>query len=183
MRQWAALLLEMEELWLQTRPPTRLERRLLADLERLQERNAEWIQSLRFPELPAANVAEMRRTLYDWTHTTLPAFLQHRRGILEPTLSNLPQMPRVSLPNLWDKAPAEVREWIVRVEAYVHSVQVSRSPLDWFWLRAWHDLRAGKFWRVRPSQVVVNFVRDFLLTARFAWVLLTAPDTRTLTRS
>ncbi len=190
-RQWAALLLEMEELWLQTRPPTRPERRLLADLQKLRERNAEWIQSLHLPDpsaalreaspgdragLPTSDVVEMRLALYEWTHTTLPAFLQHRRETLEATLANLPQMPRLSLPNLWDKAPAEVREWIVRAEAYVHGVQVSRSPLDWFWLRARHDLRAGKFWRVRPSQVVVNLARDFSLTARFAWVLLTAPD-------
>jgi len=197
-RQWAALLLEMEELWLQTRPPTRLERRLLDDLQNLRERDAEWTQSLHLPDpsaalreaspgdragLPTADVVEMRRALFEWTHTTLPAFLQHRRETLEATLANLPQMPRLSLPNLWDKAPAEVREWIVRAEAYVHGVQVSRSPLDRFWLRARHDLRAGKFWRVRPSQVVVNFVRDVSLTARFAWVLLTAPDTRMPTRS
>jgi radical SAM superfamily enzyme YgiQ (UPF0313 family) len=183
-RQWATLLLEMEELWLQTRPPTRLERRLIADFQRLRERDAEWTRSLRLPELPAANVVEMRRALYEWIHTTLPAFLLRRRETLEATLSTLsvPQMPRVSLPNLWEKAPAEVREWIVRVEAHAHSVQISRSPLDWFWLQAWHDLRAGKFWRVRPSQVVVNFARDFFLTLRFAWALLTATDTQMPTR-
>src|SRR3970282_2033032 len=158
----------MEELWLQTRPPTRLERRLLDDLQELREHNAEWIQSLHLPDpsaalsagLPPGDGVEMRRALFEWTQTPLPAFLQHRRETLEATLANLPQMPRLSLPNLWDKAPAEVREWIVRAEAYVHGVQVSRSPLDWFWLRARHDLRAGKFWRGRPAPGGVNFVRE-----------------------
>ncbi len=205
-QQWVRLLLEMEELWLQTRPPTRFERRLIADLQRLRERNAEWIQSLRLPDpsaaltrvcaagagragLPTADVVEMRRALYEWTHTTLPAFLQHRREMLEASLARVRvgPMPRVSidlsLPDLWGKAPAEVREWIVRVDTHVRGVQISRSRLDWFWLQAWHDLRAGKFWRVRPSQVVVNSVRDFSLMMRFAWALLTAPDTRMPTGS
>lgn len=182
-RQWAALLLEMEELWLQTRPLSPPERRLVADLQRLRERHAELAQSLRLPELPTANVVEMRRAMNDWAYTTLPAFLQHRREALEATLSNLTQMPRVSPPGLWQKAPAEVREWVVRVEAHARSVQVSRGSLDWFWLRAWHDLRAGKFWRVRPSLVVMNFVRDCILATRFAWALLTNPDARMPTRS
>src|SRR3970282_2519645 len=100
----------MEELWLQTRPPTRLERRLLDDLQKLRERNAEWIQSLHLPDpsaalragLPTADVVEMRRALFEWTHTTLPAFLQHRSQMLEATLANLPQMPRLSLPTPWE---------------------------------------------------------------------------------
>jgi len=184
-RQWAGLLLEMEELWLQTRPISPPERHLIADLQRLRERHTEWTQSLRLPELPTADVVEIRRALYDWVNTTLPAFLRHRRETLEATFATLgvPPIPRVSLPNLWEKAPAEVREWIMRVEAYARSVQFSRSLLDWFWLRAWHDLRVGKFWRVRPSQVAVNFTRDFLLTVRFAWALLTASDTPMTTRS
>lgn len=191
LRQWVALLLEMEELWLQTRPLSSLERRLIADLQRLRERHAELAESLRLPDpsaalragLSTANVVELRRALHDWAHTTFPAFLQHRRESFEATLSNLSQMPRVSLPNLWEKAPTELREWILCVEAHARSVQVSRGSLDWFWLRAWHDLRAGKFWRVRPSLVVLNFVRDFVLGARFAWALLTTPDASMSTRS
>ena len=178
--QWAALLLEMEELWLQTRPLTRLERRLIADLQRLQEREARWVQSLCLPELPAANVVEIRRALYEWAHITLPAFLQRRREMLEASMADLPPMPSVSihlsLTHLWEAVPPEVRDWILRVEAHARSVQVSRAPLDWFWLRVWHDLQAGKFWHIHPSQVIANLARDGWLTARFAWALLTAPE-------
>ncbi len=185
-RAWAALLLEMEELWLQTRPPTRLEASLLNDLQQLWERHTEWASSLRLPDpatllktgpaeiiragRSAVNVVEMRRALHDWAHTTLPAYLQRRRERLEAAL------PRVSLRHLWDGAPAEVRELVLRLEARASSLQLSRQPLDWFWLQTRHHLRAGKFWRVRPSQVVIHFVRDALLMARFAWTLLTAPD-------
>ena len=188
-RQWAALLLEMEELWLQTRPLTRLERRLIADLQQLRAREEGWTQSLRLPELPAANVVEVRRVLLEWAHITLPSFLQRRLKTLEASLSaiSMPHLPHVSfnlsLADLWEKVPTEVREWIVRVEAHARSAQASRSTLDWFWLRAWHDLRAGKFWRVRPSLVVVNFVRDLSLTLHFAWMLLTTSEARMPTRS
>lgn len=178
-RQWTKLLLEMEELWLQTRPLSQLERRLIADLQRLQARHQELVQSLRLPDLPSANVVEVRRALHDWTQTTLPAFLQHRREQLEATLAQLP----LTLPNFWDKAPAELREWIVRVEAHTHSLQISRGSLEWFWLRARHDLWAGKFWRVRPSLVALNFMRDLGLATRFAWALLTAPEVQLPTGS
>lgn len=187
-RQWAVLLLEMEELWLQTRPVTGLERRLIADLQQLRERNTEWTQSLRLPDLPAANVVEMRRALLEWVYTTLPAFLLRRREMLEASLSTIsvPQLPPApfnwSLTNLWERVPTEMRDWILRAESHIRSVQMSRSSLDWFWLRAWDDLRAGKFWRVRPSLVVVNFLRDFFLTTHFAWMLLTASDRRMSTR-
>ena len=198
LRQWAALLLEMEELWLQTRPPTRLETSLLNDLQQLWERHTEWAKSFRLPDpsamrtlsvveglragRSAVNAVELRRALHDWTHATLPAFFQRRREMLEHSLSHLPPLPRVSLersaslPYLWGTAPAEVRELVLRVEAHARTLQISRQPLDWFWLRVWHDLRAGKFWRVRPWQVVISFVCDCCLTARFAWTLLTAPD-------
>jgi radical SAM superfamily enzyme YgiQ (UPF0313 family) len=181
-RQWAALLLEMEELWLQTRPPTRLEAGLLADLQRLWEAQAEWARSLRLPNpanwvtagpadsgrLPVSAVA-LRRALSDWTRTALPTFLQHRREALELSLV---------LPRLWGSAPAEVRDWIVRAEAHVRSVQISRSSLDWYWLSAWHELRHGRFWRIKPTQFAVNFTRDFGLALRFAWLLATSPGSR-----
>lgn len=176
-QQWVQLIREMQELWLQTRPPTRTERRLLNDFAKLQVRAPDWINSLHLPELPNTNIAEVRRALNDWVYVVWPAFLQHRREALGASLAQIqPLKFNVTLPNLWDKMPPEMREWVVRAEQYTQSLQASRRRLDWFWLQAWHNLRAGKFWRVRPSLVVFNSARDLWLTLRFAWAMLTSTN-------
>jgi radical SAM superfamily enzyme YgiQ (UPF0313 family) len=190
LRQWVALLVEMEELWLQTRPPTRLEQRLLEDLQRLREREAEWATSFRLPELPTANIVELRRGLHDWTNTVLPAILQQRREALGASLS--PLRERLTLPpinaevgflNLWSRIPADLRDWIMRVEKHMQSVSASRRSLDWFWLQQWHHLRRGRFWRVRPAKATANLTRDLVLTFRFAWALLSGSGRTAMNRS
>ena len=50
----------------------------------------------------------------------------------------------------------------------------SREPLRIFWKRTRNHLRRGRWFRINPVLVVVNFVRDTRLTLAFCYGMVAA---------
>jgi radical SAM superfamily enzyme YgiQ (UPF0313 family) len=127
-REWISLLLEMEELWLQTRKRSEAELRLIAELQRIRQ---EADRSLRAAELRIA-------------------YIRARAHV-----------PELKVPSQLTLALRDFNLTLAKRITY------SRYDLQKFWNGTWRSWRRGRFFKILPHRILLNFVRDVQLLLLF----------------
>lgn len=134
---WIALLLEMEELWLQTRKRSERERILWEEIKRIEQDAREWRQ-LRARQLQQA----------------------YQRAV-----ERLKQLPPSTGGTF--HIPSRLTLLLKSKNIFSDKVVDSRATLRMFWQQARADLRRGKVHRLRPITLLVHLVQDVALLVRF----------------
>jgi hypothetical protein len=141
-RRWPALALEMEEVWLQTRPRSPLERAVVDELGRLPAGVRDW-RRVRTAELQAAYA--------------------RARQALRRASSSWGARAEVSV-------PARGWLWLRQHNPFAQSLTWSRRSLARFWRRCGHALRRGRLDRVDPLVVAFHLLQEAWLAASFSAV-------------
>jgi hypothetical protein len=138
-RLWGALALEMEELWLQTRPRSDLEQLVVKELQRRHAHARQW-RDLRLAELEQA----------------------YRRAavLLRKAAPRTAPLPRMTI-------PSRARLWIRRWNVFSHSLTDSRQVFARFWRDTWTQCRRGHLHRIDVSRMAVNLVQEGVLFGSF----------------
>ena len=140
---WVALLLEMEELWLQTRKLSERERVLWEEIQHIRHDAQEW-QQLHVGQLQQA----YRRAAERLNRVPSPA--------AGATL----------------RTPSPVTLYLLSRNIFSDKVLQSRAALSQFWRQTRSDLRQGRLYRMRPIKMAISLVRDLALMIRFTMVML-----------
>jgi radical SAM superfamily enzyme YgiQ (UPF0313 family) len=135
---WIALLLEMEELWLQTRKLGEGERVLWEEVLRIRDDAQEWRQ---------LHVEQLQQ-----------AFRQ--------ATERLKQLPSSANERL--HVPSHVSLYLRSRNVFSDRVLRSRAALSRFWMQMRSDFSRGRFYRLRPMKMAICLVRDLALMIRFA---------------
>lgn len=139
-RLWGRLALEMEDVWLQTRPRGPLERRVT---EILRQRNV----SVR--EWRALRAVELRR-LY-----------ARAAGLLKRDRCRSSARKRRQIPSL-------ARLWLMRRNCFSCVLTDSREPLRRFWGESWSALKSFRLHRVDVAQTIFRTAEECSLFLHFA---------------
>jgi hypothetical protein len=139
---WVALILEMEEVWLQTRKRTETERVLWEEIRRIRHDALEW-RHLHTRQLQQA----YRQTL---------ARLGRSRA---PTGGPC-------------RIPSQFTLFCQRMNILSDRVLYSRAALRQFWAQTRADLRQGRLGQLRPIRAVVHLLQDLALAVHFASAFL-----------
>ena len=134
-RLWPKLVLEMEEVWLQTRPRSELEQRVVDELERRYADMKQW-RDLRLAELQ---------------HVYRRAAILFRR-----TAAGRQARPRIAI-------PSRIRLWVKRQNPFSHSLIYSRRSLQRFWGEALRHLARGRLDCIDVYRVAFSFVQEMSL--------------------
>ena len=134
---WVALVLEMEELWLQTRKQSERERLFWEEIRRTRQDALEWRQ-LRARQLQQA----------------------HRQAVQR--LRQFPSSAGKSFP-----IPSRLTFFLKSWNVFSDDVLRSRASLQRFWKQTQLDCRQGRFYRLRPISIVLHLVRDLALMLNF----------------
>lgn len=135
---WGRLALEMEEVWLATRPRSALEERVVFELTKLQKRAAEW-RSLRLPELQS-----LYRT----------AIAQLKASTSEKDFSSM-------------RIPSLVQLWFQKWNVFRDSLIFTRSPMEHFWRNVWGRLRQGAIHEIAYHKLIFMSIREMVLFTQF----------------
>jgi hypothetical protein len=141
---WVALLLEMEELWLQTRKMSERERVLWEEIQRNRHDAQEWRQ-LRARQLQQA----------------------YRRAT--ERLNRLPSSEGAML-----RVPSHVTLYLRSRNVFSAKVLQSRAALSQFWGQMRTDFCRGRLYRLRPIKMAIYLVRDFALMIRFTMAMFSS---------
>jgi radical SAM superfamily enzyme YgiQ (UPF0313 family) len=200
LRSWWALLLELEEIWLQTHVRSRVR---IAYVKDLQHRAADAVLQIK-----GLGGKEMKQRLLELIHQFRGddawEFRRHLDGMLQKLkdfdtrqalqgatdqiralqrqlemhlrsapASGGPAAAGTSSPGAAAATPLTV---LPRRRFNLLSVQriSSREPLRRFWRRTRKNLKTGRWFRINPVLVVINLVRDTRLTLAFFYGLVAA---------
>jgi len=152
---WPRLALEMEDVWLQTRPRSLWEQRVIEELKHLPSSVRGW-RRMRASELQ---------------HAYRKAAQALRHAVPQP----LPRVRAAVPPRLW--------LWLRRWNPCAQSLTWSRASLQRFWRRSAHALRWGRLDRVDVSGVVFHGLQELTLFATFATVFFSRLLRRLLART
>jgi hypothetical protein len=136
------LLLEMEELWLQTRQRSEAELLLIEEIQSIRDDVTEW-RRLRAKELQEA----------------------YRRATAR--LSGLPDYARSKL-----TIPSRLSLFFKKISLAPGHLTYSREHLQTFWEQTVDHLRHGRLYRVRPARMMVYLTREVVLIVQFLVALL-----------
>ena len=139
-RLWPRLALEMEEVWLRTRPRSDLEQRVVEELQQYCRNVREW-RDLR--------LAELQKT---YARAALSLKTASRS---QPAWPNAAVPPRVWL-------------WLKQQNPFFHSLTYSRQPFQQFWQNNWRNLAQGRLHRVNVIRAVFNLMQEVSLFSAFA---------------
>jgi hypothetical protein len=134
---WVALLLEMEELWLQTRKMSERERVLWEEIQHIRHDAQEW-QQLHIKQLQQA----------------------YRRAT--ERLNRLPSSADAPL-----RIPSPVTLYLRSRNVFSAKVLQSRAALSRFWRQTRADFCQGRLYRLRPIKMAACLVRDLALIIHF----------------
>jgi radical SAM superfamily enzyme YgiQ (UPF0313 family) len=193
-RAWWGLLLEMEEVWLQTHERSRERIEYVKDL---QHRVADLLIQMK-----GLDRREMKQRLIDALHQfkgmDALEFRHHLDGIIrylrefdaKQALSHVVDQIRsiqqqieesekvrdcaTSAVAMRDRAVRRVRSAWDRVNLFSVRRVKTREPLHRFWLYTKEQVRKGRLYRINPILVAVNFVRDARLLVAFFYGLAVA---------
>ncbi|MBI3996991.1 MAG: radical SAM protein [Candidatus Omnitrophica bacterium] len=140
-RLWPRVAFEMEEVWLQTRPRSALEQRVVEELARIPVSARGW-RRMRVAELQQAYRRAMTAL-----HRSVPEELALRVTV-----------------------PSRLRLWLVRVNPFAHSLTSSRRSLTRFWRMCAHQVRHGRFDRLDVSGLAFNSLQEVTLFGTFAFL-------------
>ena len=137
---WPRLALEMEEVWLQTRPRGVLEQRVVEELKRIPAGVRGW-RRLRAAELQQA----------------------YRRAA-----SILRRSPPQGYPRMPPEVPSRLRLRLKRWNPFSQSLTYSRQSIRRFWQQCAVHLRRGQLHRLDVSGLTFNSLQELALFATFA---------------
>ncbi len=138
LRGWVKLALEMEEVWLRTRPRSALEERVVFELAELQKRAAEW-RSLRLTEL---------ELLYERAIAALRASSKGKDFL------------RL-------KIPSRIQLWFRKWNVFSDSLTFTRVPMERFWRNVWGLFKQGEIHRIAYHKLLFMGVREAVLFSQF----------------
>jgi radical SAM superfamily enzyme YgiQ (UPF0313 family) len=135
---WFQLLMEMEEVWLETRKRGALEERVVLELSRRQKRVLDW-RDLRVRELQAF----YRRSA---------AYLEHsyQKGISSSV-----------------RIPSWFQLWFKKWNVFSDSLTFTRKPMNKFWRQLFEDLKRGQIYHLFHSKAALMSFREVVLFACF----------------
>jgi hypothetical protein len=139
---WAALLLEMEELWLQTRKLSEREQVIWEEIQHIQHDAQEWRQ-LHARQLQQA----------------------YRRAAERLNLRPLPEAGATQ------RIPSPFTLYLHSRNVFSDKVLQSRAALSQFWKQTRADFCRGRLYRMRPIKMAICLVRDLALMIRFTIVM------------
>jgi radical SAM superfamily enzyme YgiQ (UPF0313 family) len=135
---WFQLLMEMEEVWLETRKRGALEGRVVLELSRRQKRVLDW-RDLRVQELQAF----YRRSA---------AYLEH------PCQKGISSSVRI---------PSWFQLWFKKWNVFSDSLTFTRKPMNKFWNQLFEDLKRGQIYHLFHSKAALMSFREIVLFACF----------------
>jgi len=138
-RLWTRLALEMEELWLQTRPRSALEQLVIQELRRRHAHIQQW-RDVRVTELQ---------------HTYRRAAI-----LLKRVSSRTACWPRSAI-------PSRGRLWLRRWNCFDHSLTDSRQALQHYWRESWMQLKRGRLHNMRVHRLVFTLAQEMTLFTMF----------------
>jgi hypothetical protein len=141
---WVALLLEMEELWLQTRKVSERERVLWEEIQRIRHDAQEWRQ------LHARQLQQAYRRATE-------------------RLNRLPPSDGATL-----RVPSHVTLYLRSRNVFSDKVLQSRAALSQFWRQVRSDFCRGRLYRLRPIKMAIYLVRDLALMIRFTMAMFSS---------
>ena len=138
-RLWSRLALEMEELWLQTRPRSDAERLVIEELRRRHAHVKQW-RDLRLAELQQI----YRRAAVRFRRST-----PQRYG--------------------WSgiAVPSRVRLWVKRQNLLCHSLTDSRQSFRQFWRKTRRHLAWGRLDRISVNRMAAILIQEWVLLVIF----------------
>lgn len=139
---WFKLVMEMEEVWLETRPRGVLEKRIIHELSQGQDRILDW-RNLRVGELQAF-------------YRKAAAWLESSR------LKGSPSPFRI---------PSRFQLWLDKRNVFSDSLTFTRRSLDDFWKGFIRCLRRGEIGRIHPFKVAYMGLRECVLFSHFVFAL------------
>jgi len=136
------LLMEMEEVWLETRKRGALEERVVLELSRRQQRILDW-RNLRVQEL----LAFYRRSA---------VYLEHscQRGISSSV-----------------RIPSWFQLWFKKWNVFSDSLTFTRKPMNKFWTQLSEHLKQGRIYHLFRSRAALMSFREVVLFACFMFSL------------
>ena len=137
-KAWWELMLEMEELWLQTRKRGVREQLIVEEIRALREDVREW-RELKTHELQVV----------------------YRRATARLRAMQLEVRVR-------ERVPSRFTLLMKKANILTDRIAYSRHSLKLFWTETWHNLVRGRIHRIHPHRVAVSLVRDLALTIQFA---------------
>lgn len=140
---WFKLLLEMEEVWLATRPRSALEKQVIQELARHQRRFSDW-RNLRSRDLQAF----------------------YRKAAVRLEHSSQRKRPASMSP-----VPSRLHLWFKKWNFFSDSLTSTRRSLDYFWVSSVRHLRQGRIGKVHPFQVSFMGLRECALFLHFLFTL------------
>lgn len=139
-RLWPRLALQMEEVWLETRPRSALEQRVVEELKRIPAGARGW-RRMRVSEIRLA---------------------YHRAAdVLRRTRPRVQPLPHVRI-------PPRLLVWITRWNPFSQSLTWSRRSLRCFWVACRAQVRRGQLDRLDVSGLVFNGLQEIALFVTFA---------------
>ncbi len=143
-RAWVALLLEMEELWLQTKKRSEWERVLWEEIQHIRHDALEWRQ------LHARQLQEAYRRTAE-------------------RLNLLPSPAGATL-----RVPSQIRLYLRSGNVFSGEVLQSRAALRRFWRQTRVDFCRGRLYRLRPIKMAICLVRDLALMMCFTTAMFSS---------
>ena len=140
------LLMEMEEVWLETRKRGVLEERVVLELSRHQQRILDW-RNLRVQELQA---------LYRKAEEYLES--SYQRGVSSSI-----------------RIPSWFQLWLKKWNVFSDSLTFTRKPMNKFWMQLSEHLKRGQIYYLFHSKAALMSFREVVLFACFMASLLTGP--------
>ena len=135
---WVKLALEMEEVWLATRPRSALEERVVFELAEFQKRAAEW-RSLRLTEL---------QLLYGKAVSALRASSKGK--------DFLPL-----------QVPSRIQLWFRKWNVFQDSLTFTRAPMERFWKNVWGRFKQGEVFQIAYHKLIFMSIREAVLFCQF----------------
>lgn len=142
-RGWIKLALEMEEVWLATRPRSPVEQRVVQEFKRVQVQMQEW-QSLKLSEL---------QQFYRLAAQKIEHFQEGH------------PIPKI-------KIPSRFSLWFSRWNVFSDSLTFTRQPMTQFWSQMLRSLRKGNIHRIAYFKAIFMAFRETVLFVRFIYSLL-----------
>jgi hypothetical protein len=135
---WLKLFLEMEEVWLASRPRGALEERVLFELAQYQKSVLDW-RNIRLSELQGfyQKAGERFERSYQW-------------GISSSI-----------------RIPSRFQLWLKKWNIFSDSLTSTRRPMNEFWRNVGQYLKQGKITQIRFFRVVFNGFLEFVLFTKF----------------
>ncbi|MDY6967440.1 MAG: radical SAM protein [Spirochaetota bacterium] len=162
-----SLILEMEELWLQTRGRVEFETRLIRDVRNIKDGI--------YKNIP--DVSQIYHNVVKGSYQKTGNFYKRAKvGLYHKAVDEIP----LQLKNIWEDMYSTKSKFsrINHLFSYMHQ---SRDDLNIFWKETINFWQNKKLWKIDPGKVVFNFAKDISLSTMFVHELITAHNRILLT--